>query len=267
MSLGRRALDGLTLWAWPGLISVFLLSLGACTVSLPRVPVQGDLAGEPIRTTADSEFARYYLEEYLQGKRHDPLLDQRIDRIEREAQSASLSYQKLREIAQTFSPDFATLFLAKALLDQEPNRRLQAAYLQELERARTARTNGPLKLSSTVSSYSILFAPGWLYRQHPENGADFRAQREFLNRLGADTVLLETEENASVEKNAAVIAQAVGAFRHSGRKFLVVSTSKSGAEVALALGELLSRERDDSRPRTGPLLRRSRHPGTNLGAA
>ena len=88
----------------------------------------------------------------------------------------------------------------------------------------------------------MLFAPAWLYRSHPEVGADFARQRRLVERLGIAHRLIPTPESASVEENARVIAAAVREAGRQGRPLIVVSTSKSGAEVALALSRLLAPE-------------------------
>ncbi len=61
--------------------------------------------------------------------------------------------------------------------------------------------------SIQYGDYGILFAPGCLYRSDPTTGADFRQQRDILNRMGTQTVLIETEESGAVEHNAVIIAE------------------------------------------------------------
>lgn len=54
----------------------------ACTETAPQIPAQGEIAGQPIRTTVDSDIARYFLEHYLKGERVRPELDTTIAAIE-----------------------------------------------------------------------------------------------------------------------------------------------------------------------------------------
>jgi hypothetical protein len=221
----------------------FLLCLGllvACSSARHSIPIEGDLAGRHLRTTADSEVARYYLEEYLTGKRRRPELDRRISGLERTAHAAPPDAEALRDIAARFSPDFAALFLANTLLKEDRNRRLQAAYQISLDRPPRESSEEPGPKDGASSPSAILFAPGWLYRSHPENGADFQAPRLLLRRRGFSTALIGTAENGSVEANAEAIARAVRAAGSRGRCLILVSASKSGAEVAPALGDLLS---------------------------
>src|SRR4030095_13750495 len=58
------------------LLSAFLL-LSACA----GLPVRGTVGGQAIETRVDTEVARYYLANYLGGKRSDASLDERIDRV------------------------------------------------------------------------------------------------------------------------------------------------------------------------------------------
>jgi hypothetical protein len=90
------------------------------------------------------------------------------------------------------------------------------------------------------SRLTVAFAPGWFYKSHgAETGGDFHRQLEQLARVGVPAVLIETDENGTVESNAEIIGDALRRLQREGREVLVVSASKSGAEVAVALGETL----------------------------
>lgn len=93
-----------------------------------------------------------------------------------------------------------------------------------------------------VFPYTVLFAPSWMYRSHPETGADFAHQRRLLDRLGIANRLIATGESASVEDNAVAIAAAVRAANRDEAGLIVVSASKSGAEALLALSRVLPPE-------------------------
>jgi hypothetical protein len=60
-------------------IFLAVLTLAACA----GLPVRGSVEGASSRDAVDSEVARYYLANYLADKRHDVLLDQRIDQVYR----------------------------------------------------------------------------------------------------------------------------------------------------------------------------------------
>jgi hypothetical protein len=77
-----------------------------------------------------------------------------------------------------------------------------------------------------------LRVPGLLYESHPESGADLAAVERWL---GAPVELAPTGERASVEENAAIVADALRARGAAGRRSLVVSASKGSADVRAAL--------------------------------
>jgi hypothetical protein len=138
------------------------------------------------------------------------------------------------------SLDFAALAFARALGADERSRAVQAAFDRALQ-------EGPDRADEALRRpggfpYTVLFAPAWLYRDFPENGADFARQRRLLDRLGIANRLIPSEESGSIEENAAIIAEAVREARRAGGDVVLVSTSKSGAEVAHALTRVLTPE-------------------------
>jgi hypothetical protein len=202
--------------------------------------VEGFVAGQRVRTTVDSEIARYYVEEYLRGVGRDSPPAGLLDRLRSLSGKGTIDRTELREIARNHSADLAALLFIERLRESGLNRRAQESYLAHLEALR--RQPRAEWLAREARDSEILFAPGWFYRSYPENGADFRAQRELLNRLGIANALVETGENASVESNADLLAAALRGRRGSGRSVILVSTSKSGPEAALALGDRLRPE-------------------------
>jgi hypothetical protein len=145
---------------------------------------------------------------------------------------------RLLELAQDVSADFAALTFARAIGADPTSRAVQAAldrFLQDSpDRAEEALRE------HEGSPYTVLFAPAWSYRSHPASGADFARQRRLLDRLGIDNRLVLTDESGSVEDNASTIAAAVREASRGRRRVIVVSASKSSAEVALALSRLVA---------------------------
>jgi hypothetical protein len=84
----------------------------------------------------------------------------------------------------------------------------------------------------------VVFVPGFLYKQHPFTGADFAVPRAALQRVGLARHFVETDEDGAIEANAELVVAAIRARVHTGRRLIVVSASKSGPEVALALTRL-----------------------------
>jgi hypothetical protein len=220
-------------------ISLWLLD--GCGSTIPRIPVSGELAGQEIETTVDSESARYYLEHYLSNKRSDSQLDSLIDEIHRQNEISGCDREFLRALSEKFSVDFASLYLAKYILEDETNRAVQTVYQTELEKVRSEFKGGFSPSSPADSSYLILFVPGWDYAASGAiTGADFAKPRRIISGLGIENRLIEIDPNGAVEHNAAVIASTISRYVATGRQIIVVSASSGGPAAAQALGELLS---------------------------
>jgi hypothetical protein len=202
--------------------------------SHPRIPVNGQLAGKPVSTTVDSAAAKDYLQS-LQPSNQSAGIEQRY-------RSYRLDWQKLRMISHHVSPDFAALFLVKRLLSNRTNATFQAEYLAESKRIKSElqRNQWSEIAQPALKQYEVLFVPGFHYVTDPSSGADFAHQRQFFEELGIKVRLIRTEEDGTVEANAAIIAANLRSRRQGNDKILLVSSSKGGPEVALALGKLLS---------------------------
>src|SRR5207237_8931907 len=98
-------------------------------------------------------------------------------------------------------------------------------------------TSEPLKRPLAYPN-TLVFAPSWLHKSHPETGSDFAFQRGIIGRLGISSRLIVSGESDSVEANAAVIVDTIRAIGCSGGPVVIVSASKSGAAAALALAGL-----------------------------
>jgi len=231
--------------SWPlkivhKLLTIFRLyySLLRCARSIPRIPVHTDLAGQKIRTTVDSEVARYYLEHYLKGDRFCPKLDAAIDTIEQRTRDGTPSQAFLKSVATIYSTDFSTLVLWQHLLRDPVNKLVQNLFAKEFSWLKADIQGDITKLIPEDKSYLIVFAPGWLYKSNPENGGDFAKPRKVLADAGIKTALLKIQENGTVERNADFIAEQLIRLGHEAQKVIVVSVSKAGPEVALALTRL-----------------------------
>lgn len=204
--------------------------LASCATLPPRVPARIALDREVLDTTLDSELARYYANAYRSGRGGDPAMDAHLRAALAALPPGMPDRDALRELAQRTSPDVAALHLADRLLSDPVNRRFEAVYAAALRSLEAA--------VPRAGDYRIVFVPGWGYRSAPGNGADFAAPRAVLSDLGVETVLVETDENGAVEDNAAVTARAISDHAAAGRDLIVVSASKSAAEVGLALSQL-----------------------------
>lgn len=209
--------------------------LSACSGISSGLPVRGSVGGQTIETRVDSEAARYYLATYLAGKRSDAALDGRIDRIYQTARNGLPDRKELKRLSDEFSIDFAALHLADRIARLPLNRRFGGAFDQALAYTRKVFPEGRVGLPAAAARYEVLFVPGYLYKRHPYTGADFAVPRSSLERAGIAHRFVETDEDGAIEANADLVAAAIGQPAAGGRRLIVVSASKSGPEVALAL--------------------------------
>lgn len=227
------------------LVVALLLAVGCASHSRPdqvlRKPVGADLAG-----LVDSVPAQHLLADLLQRRTPEAHLAilaaslRSTDFVPDHDVRPRPDRARLRDLAREVSLDFAALAFARELSADERSRAVQTAFERFLQDG-AAGSEEALKKPGAFP-YTVLFAPSWLYRSHPETGSDLARPRGLVDRLGLDGRLIETDESGSVEANATVIAAAVRAAGRQGARLIVVSASKSGAEAALALSRLLAPE-------------------------
>jgi len=219
------------LWS---LFALFSLVLQACT----GLPARGVVGGQTIETRVDSEVARYYLGSYLAGERSDPVLDERIDRIYQNANGGLPDRIELKHLSDDFSVDFAALYFADQIARMPVNRQFRSDYDQAYEYTSKVFPEGQVKLPATATEYEVLVVPIYLYQRLLGAGADLAVPRAAMERIGLTCHFVETQDDGPVEANADLVAAAIRARADSGRRLIVVSASKSSAEVALALTRL-----------------------------
>lgn len=222
------------------LFALLLLCLyfsGCATI--PQFRVNGILAGQHVSTTVDSELSKYYLEHYLQNDHIYPEYDQEIEKALAVWNQAPLDRETLRKISEQFSPDFATLYFVSRIYQDPVNRRAQQAFYSHLASIRKKGEEEIRRIAKRFKSYLIAFVPGYGYKQNPATGADFARQRRIMNRAGFQTLLIETEEIGTVEENASIVAREIPRLDKRYDNVMLVSTSKGGPEVAMAIGKLV----------------------------
>lgn len=226
-----------------GILAVLVTALcfSACTGQTTAIPVSGDFAGEPLRTTVDAPIASHYVESYLAGAKSRQDWDAALDAIHLTLDERLPSSTELRDWSHLHSTDLAALVLARQLFRQAQREPLYALFQEELSAVSSAHQSGNLDALAVDSDYCILFVPGWLYKSDMTTGADFARFRTLLSRHGARVGLIETGENRSVEENARLVEAQIRRFAASRQQLILVSGSKGSPEVALALSAL----RDD----------------------
>ncbi|MBW2508359.1 MAG: hypothetical protein JRE81_07005 [Deltaproteobacteria bacterium] len=212
----------------------FALTPG-CASNQGHLHAHGTLAGRAWTTKVDHPIAR----DYLEG-RPLPLELQEI-RDAHLTEGSLPTEPTLSYLTTRYSPDVATLLFVEAASAHDPSLSIQREYADALHRM--MRTGEVPAVNLSASRLTVVFAPGWFYESYgDETGADFQRQLDQLARVGVAAELIETDENGTVESNAVVIADALRRLQREGRQVLVVSGSKSGAEVAIAFGDILAPE-------------------------
>lgn len=212
----------------------FALTPG-CASNHGHLHAHGALAGRAWTTEVDHPIAR----DYLEGR---PLpLDLQEIRDAHLTEGSLPTEPTLSYLTTRYSPDVATIFFVEAVSAHDPSLSIQREYEDALQRL--MQTGEVPTVDLSASRLTVAFAPGWFYESYgTETGADFQKQLDQLARVGVAAELIETDENGTVESNAVVIADAFRRLQREGRQVLVVSGSKSGAEVAIALGDILAPE-------------------------
>jgi hypothetical protein len=212
-------------------LSLLALLLSSCA----GLAVHGVVGGQAIDTRVDSEVARYYLGTYLAGKHTDPALDERIDQLYRSANAHLPDRNDLKQISDNFSVDFAALYFADQISRVPANRQFRSLFDQAYEYTSKALPENRVKLPS---DYEVLVVPTYLYKRLFAAGADMAVPRAALQKAGLPCYFVETVDDGPVNSNADLVAAAIRARAHSGRRMIILSASKSGPEVALALTKL-----------------------------
>jgi hypothetical protein len=214
------------------------ICLSACASTVSIIPIQGELAGHQITSTVDAPVASYYVEQYLKGARQSNVWDTALDSIHSDLGERLPTSRQLQDWSRQYSTDLATLVLARQLVNQAQKHPLDTLFRQELAAVLNAQRSGDLNSMVADPDFLILFVPGWLYKSDLSTGADFAQFRAHLSSHGARVALIETGENRSVEANAKLIEAQILHHAVSKQQLIVVSGSKGGPEVALALSNL-----------------------------
>ena len=145
---------------------------------------------------------------------------------------------ELKQLSDDFSVDFAALYLADQIARIPINHRFRQAFDQAYNYARKAFPEGRVRLPAAAADYEVLFVPTYLYKRFLAAGADMAAPRTALQKVGLPSYFVETQDDGAVEANADLVASVIRARAQSGRRLIIISASKSGPEVALALTRL-----------------------------
>jgi hypothetical protein len=220
------------------LVGVGLFSVG-CAGAGRWVSVPDDRSGPVATARVDSEAARQTLTDLLQAPSGAARFAARAGGMTTDSAQGRWVPDRawLRDLGATVSTDYAALTFVR-LIGADDRRRLIRAAFDRFVGEGPAHAEEQLRRPGAFP-YTLLLVPAWLYRTKPDTGAGFARHRRMLERLGIPYRLVSTAESGSVEHNGAIVAKAVREARRAGEMVMLVSASKSGAEVALALSRAL----------------------------
>jgi hypothetical protein len=221
------------------LFEQFCLLVAGGSLTVPRVRAVGAVAGQRVDTTVDSEAARYYVEGSRRFDAANRLQYQRVDELRSSRAGGSPSAETMEAIAAEFSSDVAAMYLADQLMAMERNREFIDLLQAQFNHLRSLSAEGR-KPPPLPESYLLLFVPGWHYKTYPEYGAGFTRPRRILTEMGLIHEMMEIDENGTIDANAELIAERIREYSRTQKNIILVSASKSGPEVASAIGGVLS---------------------------
>lgn len=223
------------------LLSIWSLAVfSGCSVTVPKIPVKGLMMGELIETTVDSEIARYYLENYLQNQKPQVEFDKKINTFNREYANRSLNREDLKQLSVLTSVDFAALFWAEHLYQNEKNRKLQDLFQEKLSALRTMGF-AALVIPNTDCCV-LLFVPAWDYaKTGVMTGSDLSRPMRIANNLGIESVFVPINPHGAVEENAVFISQTIQSYATS-KDIILVGPSSAGPAIHLSLAHKLPPE-------------------------
>lgn len=218
------------------MVAALLCGCAGVPLADSGIPASGRIAGQPFSARVDAEIARYYLEDF--PRPHPRGWHEALAALEARLPAGVVADGDLARIGERYgSTDLAALvFIRRVLAD--PDNRALARCVEALDRA-LADPNAGVLPGTGAGRFTVLFAPGWLYRSNPQTEADFARTRAALDRVGVPYRFLATPEDATVEENARLLAATIRELPAGARPVIVVSASKSAAEAAWALGHLL----------------------------
>lgn len=219
------------------IIILFFWNSG-CSTSIPGFPVKGSLNGQWLDTTVDSKIARYYLENYLNRQKSNPELDTLIDQIHQEYDEIPLNRESIKELSDKSSIDFAALYIAKRIFENEKNKPVQSAFDIELSKLKVSMDFRNVLSDPKYSRYAVLSVPGWDYKTSGHlTGADFKTPRRLLSESGIQNYLIEIDENGSIEDNAHFIEREIVRYSKEHDRLILAGASSAGPAIAQALSD------------------------------
>lgn len=221
------------------LLSIMCILLTGCTCVKNKFPLTGNLGPYQLKTTVDSKYASYYVENYLAGRHTDKHIDSQFDSLDECYHDKVPQREELNGISKRFSVDFAALFWAHKLLTIPDNKAVQDIFVREFKSVSSGNSQAHKK------EYVILLVPGLDYKNNGHlTGSDLKAQIEIMRANGLHVHFVEIQPLGTVYENAKMVASAI--TENANRKILIGGPSSAGPAIHLALSNMISEDVADS---------------------
>lgn len=194
----------------PILMLVLFTNVPGCASNSSTLHAHGTIADLTMTARVDHPVAQ----DYLEGRPLPADLEE-LRRVH--ILGGQLPWEPaLTHLTKRYSTDVATLFFVEAVGAHDQSSSIQREYTSAVRRIIQTGENPDLDLRNP--RLTVVFAPGWFYKTYgAETGADFQRQLRQLARAGVPAELIETDENGTVEANAAIIAESLLRLRRDGR--------------------------------------------------
>lgn len=143
-----------------------------------------------------------------------------------------LTAEKLREIAASEGVDFATALLYDRVIHSPQH----SPFIARIDQWQSNNCkSGPNR------DVIVTVVPAAFYKENPDSGADGRLIREEAVLLGLPCELIPLSSTGTLAENSQTILKWLA--EHRGKKIILISVCKGGADVKFALGSTDGQER------------------------
>ena len=205
---------------------IIYILLGSSCIPKVSIPVNGFLFGRNFTTTVDNQLAKKMLskEDYVE-----------VNKLFTVYANKPLNTATLSEISKKYSMDVSTLYFLERAYKSPKNKEAQDLYLKYFNQFSDKNFKQQFE---PVQNVYVAFVPGLDYLD-TSNGGDFAKQRKLFTSNGIHNELILTESWGLADRNAEIVAKRLKELNKQYEQIIIVSASKGGLDVAIALGKLL----------------------------
>lgn len=190
----------------------------------------GEITGKSVDFVVDSKLAQWMIE-----KPDHPRVVQLFDQFK----NKPLNTSTLSEIADQYSMDVSSLYFIYRNYQIEQNKQIIDVFTAMIAKEDTLNFHHRVQ---KLRKYTFVFVPGFFYKSFPFSGADFEAQRHFMDKYKIPHYFIETGESDSTTFNANIIKTEINKISRETDNIILVSASKGGLETFNVLGKMMTED-------------------------